>query len=429
MPVVFDGGWGTLILDDPRDFTGTITLSGGTTVNNMSLAPEASGQQGRGDQIVLNGIDYSTVTGWSYSGDRTHGTLEIDLNDGSHVDLNLVGDFSAQVFTFAAGPRPLSSDPPSLLITNIAPATPESDLLRDHFGGGNVSDILISNTSGAVVVGQLSDGTESYTTVARLGSEWSFEGTGDFLGDGQSGFLIENSSGWVDVGEVAAGKTTYTEVAALGPEWRVVGTGDFWGLAQGVTMGMTQHYVAGGNEAQFLIENTAGQLELGTVDEGRAVYTQIDQLNSDWKVLGAGAFLGNGKAQFLMENSAGLVEVGDVQGQSAVYTQVAALGSEWKYVGNGDVLGDGKDQFLIENSAGALVAADIGADGKAHYTVLTGLGPEWSVEAVGDYLGEGVREQLVMKNTSGAVVIGDWSGGQIHWTQVGQLGSEWSFHG
>jgi adhesin HecA-like repeat protein len=429
VPVVFDGGWGTLILDDPRNFTGAITLRGGTTVNNNGFG--GNGQEGWGDQIVLNGIADSSVTGWSYSGDRTHGTLEIDLNDGTHVDLKLIGDFSAQAFTFAVGPQPLSTDPPSLLITNVGPATPQPDLLRDHFTGGSVSDILTSNTSGAVAIGEVTGEKESYTPLAYLGREWSFEGTGDFLGDGNSGFLIENTAGAVAIGEVSGGKTTFSVAGYIGPEWHIVGTGDFWGAAQGIRVGTIANYVTGGSQDQLLLENTSGQLDIGTVVNGRAVYTQIDQLSSDWKVLGAGAFLGDSKVQFLMENSSGLVEVGDVQqqGYSVVYTRVAALGPEWKYVGSGDVLGDGKDQFLIENTAGVLAAGDIGADGKAHYTILAGLGPEWTIGGVGDYLGEGARAQVAMKNTAGAVEIGDWSDGQIHWSHVGQLGAEWGLHG
>jgi hypothetical protein len=434
--VVFDGSYGTLFLDDPRDFTGRIAPAGG--VGSFGY------QQGDGgDEIVLRGIDYSKVRGFSYSGDRTGGTLEIDLSDGSHLDLNFSGDFTARNFGLGAGPQLLSSDPPSLEILNLGPATPAPDFLRDHFNGGSVSDILISNTNGAVVVGEVSGGQESYTAVAGLGPEWSFRGTGDFLGDGKSSFLVENAGGFVDVAEVANGKTTYSEVAALGPEWKFVGTGDFWGLNQGVLIGMSPYwYTTGGSQDQFLIENASGQLDLGTVLYGQTssvmtAYRQIDQLSPDWKVLGAGAFLGDGTTQFLKENSAGLVEIGAVQTAivgnqtqtvTTAYTQVAALGPEWTYVASGDVLGDGRAQFLIENAAGVLVAAEVGADGKAHYTTLAGLGPEWTIEGVGDYLGEGVREQVVMKNTSGAVVIGDWSGGQVHWSHVGQLGSEWSFH-
>ena len=62
-----------------------------------------------------------------------------------------------------------------------------------------------------------------------LGPEWTFEGTSDFLGNGQDQFLIENTSGAVDVGNVVNGQVQYTQVAALGPEWSFIGTGDYQG--------------------------------------------------------------------------------------------------------------------------------------------------------------------------------------------------------
>jgi hypothetical protein len=408
--VAFRDAHGTLILDDAAHFTGTIAPTG------------------VGDEIVLKGVDGSAMTGWSYSGGRTGGTLEIDLSDGSHLDLSFLGDFTAQSFSVLAGaqgqaqaqgqgqaPAP-PTGPPSLQITALDTAMPASDQLRDHFNGAGVSDLLIANTSGGIAVGEVSGGQVGYTPVGQLGSEWSFRGTGDFLGDGKSGFLIENTGGWVVVGETAGTRTTFSQVAALGHEWSFVGTGDFFGDGHG------------GGQDQFLIENAAGQLDLGTVVSGHASYTQIDHLGSDVKVLGAGAYLANGRAQFLAETSSGALEIGDVQGQKAVYTVVGQVGPEWKYVGSGDVLGDGKAQFLIENASGALVAAEVGTDGQAHYTTLTGLGPEWTIGGVGDYLGDG-HDQLALRNSSGALVLGDWSAGQIHWTQLGALGSEWSFHG
>jgi hypothetical protein len=407
--VLFEDAHGTLTLDDPAGFTGTIAPTG------------------VGDEIVLVGISLGSMTGWSYTGDQVGGVLEIDLG-GSSIDLGFAGDFASQDFGFVAGPQAQASDPPSLAVVSNGPAVPAPDLMRDHFDGADVSDILIENTGGCVAVGQVSGGRESYATVAMLGPEWSFEGTGDFIGDGGSDFLIENTSGRVDVGEVANGTTTYAAVATLGPEWRFVGAGDFFGAGAGLNLSSSPGGPVGGNQDEFLIENTAGLLDLGTVANGKADFTQIDQLASDWKVLGAGAYLGDGRTQFLMQNASGVVEVGDVVNEKAVDTQVAALGPEWTYVGSGDVLNDGRAQFLIENTAGRLAAAEIGSDGLAQYTTLAGLGPEWTIESVGDYLGDGY-DQFVMENTSGAVVVGDWSGGQIHWTTVGGLGPEWKFRG
>ena len=47
--------------------------------------------------------------------------------------------------------------------------------------------MLIENTNGAVVVGEPgANGQMAYTQIAALGTEWTFKGTGDFLGTGQA---------------------------------------------------------------------------------------------------------------------------------------------------------------------------------------------------------------------------------------------------
>jgi hypothetical protein len=89
-----------------------------------------------------------------------------------------------------------------------------------HFLGGAKSDFLIENTSGAVVVGEVGANHQaSYTQVAALGSEWTFVGAGDYLGEGHDQFLIENTSGAIVVGDWMAGAIHFTQVGGLGPEW------------------------------------------------------------------------------------------------------------------------------------------------------------------------------------------------------------------
>ena len=182
------------------------------------------------------------------------------------------------------------------------------DLVEDNFNGGIASDLLLQNAAGAVAVGAIGgNGQESYTQVAALGPEWSFQGNGDFLGNGQDQFLIENTSGAVDVGNVVNGQAQYTQVAALGPEWTFQGTGDFLGNGQD----------------QFLIENTSGAVDVGNVVNGQAQYTQVAALGPEWTFEGTGDFLGNGQDQFLIENTSGGVDVGNVVNGQAQYTQVA----------------------------------------------------------------------------------------------------------
>jgi len=327
-----------------------------------------------------------------FNGPNSAGGTELWMSDGTVGGTVAVGDVTVDYGSNPSGFTPLAS------------------VATNDFNGGGVSDLLIENGAGAVVVGQVVGGQAAYSQVAGLGPEWSFEGTGDFLAHGDDQFLIENSAGAVDVGEIVSGQAVYSQVAGLGPEWTFVGTGDFLGHG----------------DDQFLIENSAGAVVVGEVVSGHAAYTQVAGLGPEWKFVGAGDFLGDGKSDFLIENTSGVVVVGEVANGQAAYTQVAGLGPEWKFVGTGDFLGDGKSDFLIENTSGAVVVGEV-ANGQATYTQIAGLGPEWKFVGAGDFLGEG-HDQFLIENTSGVVVVGDWTGGQIHYTDVASLGPEWLFH-
>ncbi len=304
------------------------------------------------------------------------------------------------------------------------------------FAGHGRADLLIENTAGAVVLGQVANGAATYTQIAGLGPEWSFKGAGDFLADGAgqlslieyasqaqipttapAQFLIENANGAVLVGSPAPigdqlnDPLQYTVVGSLGPEWSFRGVGD---------------YLLHGDD-QFLIENSSGAVVVGEVTNGQAVYTQVAALGPEWTFVGTGDLLGLGASQFLIENSSGAVVVADVRSGQASYTQVGALGPEWGFVGVGDFLGDGKTDFLIENSQGAVAVGEV-VNGAAAYTEIAALGPEWKFVGAGDYLGEGHDQFLIENANSGAIVVGDWTGGGIHYTAVSALGHEWAFH-
>jgi hypothetical protein len=102
--VSFADGTGALQLDAPSAFSGTITLGG------------------PGDQIILAGISYASVTGYAYVGSATGGTLTIDAG-GAAYTLNFAGDFNTSSFALSAGPQLFTSSAPSLLITHGGPIT------------------------------------------------------------------------------------------------------------------------------------------------------------------------------------------------------------------------------------------------------------------------------------------------------------------
>jgi len=354
------------------------------------------------------------------NGGPSHGTLTLNA-DGAFTYVADAGYSGSDSFTYIASDSLSSSVATTVTLNAVtgAPVTSTSTTTAaspaDNFLGHGVSDLLIENSVGAVVVGEMTAASQiSYYQISGLGPEWSFVGSGDFLGDGKTSYLIENTAGAVDVGLVGAnGQVSYTQVTALGPEWKFVGSGDF----------------LGDGKSDFLIENAAGAVVVGALGANDQVsFTQVSALGPEWKFVGAGDFLGDGKSDFLIENTAGAVVVGEVgANHQTTYTQVAALGSEWKFVGAGDFLGDGKTDFLIENAAGAVVVGEVGANHQTAYTQIAGLGPEWTFEAVGDYLGEG-HDQFVIENISGVVDIGDYTGGQIHFTPATALGPGWLFH-
>ena len=377
---------------------GTFEIGG---LNNSGVAGAPAG--GLFPAGNAGGFTVSGNQAYFEATNRSNGnSVGLWVTDGTVAGTHLVTNSAADMFSNLSD---------ALDLTPTVSATPDTvDSLRDNFNGDGKSDLLLENTSGAVYVGEVKNGSESYMQVAALGPEWSFKGNGDFLGDGHEDFLIENINGAVYVGEVKNGTTTYMQAGGLGSEWKFVGTGDFLNNGQD----------------QFLIENTSGAVFVGNVVNGSAQYTQVAALGPEWSFRGAGDFLGDGETDFLIENAPGAVYVGEVKNGATNYTQVGALGPEWKFVGTGDFLGNGQDQFLIENSSGALDVANV-VNGQAHYTQVGALGPEWSFLGTGDYLGTGTAGFMI-ENTAGALVLGTIANGQASYTQAGALGKEWTSH-
>ena len=103
--VSFDDGTGTLQLDDPTAFSGTIR-------------PVDSG-----DQIILAGVSSASVTGYEYVGNSAGGTLTINAA-GATYSLQFAGDFDTASFALSAGPQLFTTSPPSLLIKPTALSPP-----------------------------------------------------------------------------------------------------------------------------------------------------------------------------------------------------------------------------------------------------------------------------------------------------------------
>jgi Hint domain len=96
--VIIADNTGTLVLDHPETFGGTIVPAKGTGT------------------IVLPGISLSAITGHSFSGNSDNGTLTIN-EAGTTIPLHFAGNFNAAGFIFAAGALQFSNSPPSVVIT------------------------------------------------------------------------------------------------------------------------------------------------------------------------------------------------------------------------------------------------------------------------------------------------------------------------
>jgi hypothetical protein len=117
--VVFESSAGVLTLNAPSAFSGQIS-------------PIA------GDQIFLNGIAFSSVTGFSYSGSGSAGTLAIHTGS-SEIDLGFLGAFETADFSLAA------NGSTSLLLTiKVTPPIISSN------GGGDTATVTIPENTTAV---------------------------------------------------------------------------------------------------------------------------------------------------------------------------------------------------------------------------------------------------------------------------------------
>lgn len=283
--------------------------------------------------------------------------------------------------------------------------------------GDGQSDLLMtSNTSGALVLDELSGGTMGYTQIGALGQEWQFEGSGPFLGDGSEGELLWNAnSGGLIVAEDNGGTAAYTTIGGVGSEWQFAGNGAFLGQST----------------SDFLLwSNVSGVLVVGAVSGGQAQYTAIGGVGSNWQFEGAGDYLGDGQSAFLMEDStSGVLVAGEDVNGSAQYTAIGALGPEWVFEGSGDLLGHGQDDFLIrDSSSGVLVVGEV-TGGAAQYTVIGAVGAEWDFLGVGNYDGTSNAEFMMEDANDGTLVLGSVKSGSASYATVGGVGaSEWNFH-
>ena len=444
--VAFTDPSGTLILDDQPGFTGAIATGTG------------------GGTILLSGDSFSSVTGYSYSGNSTGGTLTVQLSGGP-IAINFLGDLDRSDFTLAAGPQPLSTSPPSLMIT-VTPGPPpaptglalspgsDTGVLGDDVttvrtpvitGSGGEAGETVTLTDGGTVVGQgtvAANGTWSIATSPLAFGTHGFIATqaagggppspasapllvtivtgtpdyhqlGDVTGDGTSDLLFTNPNGSVALLGVTDGQVnSQAVIGQAGAEWHPQGFGDF----------------NGDGTSDLLWERNDGTLLDWTMQNGQVVGTPtIGQAGLEWHIVGIGDVTGDGTSDILWQRSSdGLVMSWNINNdQVASSTTLGSAGFSWHVAGVGDFTGTGTSDILWQNTDGTVLDWIMTNGMVTGVATLGQAGPEWHVAGVGKFNGDGT-DDILWQRTDGTLLVWDIENNQVTGTPtIGQIGTEW----
>ena len=370
--VIFDNGVGTLLLDQPSAFKGAIATAGS------------------GDNIILSGLSLQSITSFSYVGDAAGGILTLE-QAGGPTSLHFLGNYNLSSFTLAAGPQPLSSDPPSLLIT----ATPHAQAAAD-FNGDGASDILWRNINGGVSTWQAIGSTgqmQQSATNASVGVDWRAVETFDMNGDGHADILWRNTDGSVAVWtEVAQGSIASSfEARPVGGGWQIAGTGD----------------LNGDGRDDILWRNDDGSISVWSSTGSSFAQNSYfhGSVGTSWQVEGLADFNGDGRADILWRNENGAISVWTSAGSGFAETTYYddSVGRSWHIEGLADFNGDGRADILWRHDSGAIsVWRSNGAGFDQGVYNDSSVGNDWHIASVGDYNRDG-RADLLWHRDDGSV--------------------------
>jgi hypothetical protein len=348
-----------------NNFGTTTSLGGRVTIFNTALDTVALGDTP--EQVTYRVVGAPAHGTLLVDGAVATGFTQADIDD-FRVEYQENGDrTTSDSFTFqasnAAGQATVASFPVTIL--PVAPAVPAA------------ANLLMTNASGVAVLDRVIAGKMTYTIVGSIDPKGELGGSGDLLGDGRSSYLIRNTgnrdNGQLDVAEIAGGGVAAAPVGGLGSEWQFAGTGG----------------LLGNGRSDFLIRNTGGvlpgQLDVGEVVNGAAVYTAIGGVGPEWQFAGTGDFLGDGHTAFLMRNTGdvipGTLAVGEVVNGNLTFTDIGGVGPEWEFIGTGNYVDASRSDFLMRNTGtvwpGALVVGSVG-NGTAHFSKVGAAGPDWN---------------------------------------------------
>src|SRR6185437_14241277 len=246
------------------------------------------------------------------------------------------------------------------------PHIPEALLFRSVNSGPATAGVYATwQINGSAVTGG--------GAIGNPGSAWTYEGSGDFLGDGGTDLLFRNQDGsltyWAVSGTSIYG--VYT-LANPGAKWSVVGLGDF----------------NDDGSTDILFEDSTGDLTLCFIQASSVVGGgAIGNPGPNYTFVGEADINGDGDADLLFESASG-VYVDWMMHGTTVWTSntLGAAPAGDVFVGFGDFNGDGRMDILFENPATGQYAAWIMAGGASIATTVTLSAP-------------GINEKLVSIGT------------------------------
>ena len=174
--------------------------------------------------------------------------------------------------------------------------------------------------------------------IANPGPNWTYEGTGDFQGNGGTDILFRSENGQI-VYWAVSGVTIFNSMTLGNPgaNWAIAGVGNF--NSDGLS--------------DILFEDSAGDLALWFINTGAIVGGGvIGNPGVGWSFLATGDFDGSGHNDILFENASGVFA--DWMMRGTTITSSNALG--WRagavvFVGVGDFNGDNRTDVLFKNPA------------------------------------------------------------------------------
>ncbi len=228
--------------------------------------------------------------------------------------------------------------------------------------------------------------------IANPGAAWTYEGSGDFLGDGGTDMLFRNQNGTL-VYWAVSGTSIYAAYTLANPggTWSVVGLGDF----------------NNDGSSDILFADAAGDLAVWYIHASNILGGgMLGNPGPGYTFKGTADINGDGDADILFESSSGIYIDWMMHGTTIWAANTLGAGPAGDvFVGFGDFNGDNRADILFENPyTGQYVAWIMGGGATIARTVtLCAPGPYEKLVSIGTYTASGYSDLIFQNTQSGAL--------------------------